>query len=1046
MQETTNKRSVSDLSPEEKRQLLAELKRKKAELQDQMNLSESDRQKLLFDFNQTEIAYPSESVLRLIEKQIAASPDNRALISENQIFSYRELNEKANQLARELQVAGVKKGDFVPILLPQQPEMIWSILAVMKLGAIYVPLDLKFPSKRIEDVLEICEANCLIGKLGDEKNSIMQIDPLQIFNHASDNLEIELQLDDIAYTIFTSGSTGIPKGVLINHRALANLCHWFVNYFTVTERDQTAKFAGAAFDVSVAEIFPFLMKGACIHFPNEETKQDPAESNRFFEAKGINIAFLPTQFCQLFMELENSSLTHLITAGEKLKKYTKQSYRLHNLYGPTENTVYTTYFEVTESVENIPIGKALANNQLYVLNFDSKEQEPKLVPIGMKGELCVSGDQIAMGYLKNEAQTAEKFVAHPFLQGKKLYRTGDLASILPDGTILYHGRIDKQLKIRGYRIEPGEIEFRLLEHTAIKNCVVLEKEENGTNFLVCFFEADQVLSQQELRSKLADFLPDYMIPSYFRQIDQIPVNTSGKVDQKQLDLLDYKSASKADYVAPTCEAQAKIVSYWKEMLHVGKEQRIGIHDNFFEIGGNSLLAIKTVSKMSRDYVIRVNQLFEYPTIEQLSQQIAYRPDNIRLKIKDLIDIVQENESKPAELGIEKRQFLRRELQQYRTKYRQEADYSRLEYNSIMLTGSLGYLGIHLLKEFLLHTKVEMHLLIRAANVQEAQKRLESKLKFYFPEEQLFEDNRQRIKFLCGDLSQDGLGLDENEEFHVDCIVHVASKTSHYGEWDDFYEVNVRGTQRIIDFAKKYGVATIQGISTISTGTGKATEEQLFFSEYSREMMHESSNYYVQSKIEAEKLLMEAASPDLKISLHRIGNLMPAFETGRFQENATENAFMNTLKLYFEFKLIPDLRNKTYDFSYVDETAKAIRLLAGIKQNTVDVFHITNATRLSDHELWRFISPEMNEIELKSLVEILEDFLKHMDEPRYGTVIEEYIANSKILDSGPQSKFFTATEKTRELLLKLGYEWKKPNSSYFNKFLKHLKQTAYFHSN
>lgn len=1041
---TTNNKTasldVSSLTPEQKRALLAELKKRKEDSQKAMQLSPEDLDLICNKFNETEVKFESDCIATALESAFLMYATNTALVDGKQTISYADLHEKVNRLANKLIQSGAKKGDLIPILLPQSIEMFAAILALLKIGAAYVPLDEKFPEARVESILEISGAKLGIGQFKNDSADFTTIvlDDLENYPPAFNSPVITA--NDLAYVIFTSGSTGAPKGVMINHRALANLNYWFIDYFQVKAQDITSKFAGAAFDVSVAEIFPFLLKGSTIHILCEELKQDPIAVNDYFNENGVNIAFLPTQFCQLFMELENKSLQTLITAGEKLNKYQQQPYKLYNLYGPTENTVYTSCFEVRENLANIPIGKPIANNQLYILDANMQ-----VLPIGHKGELYISGEQLSMGYLNQPELTAEKFLSNPFIPGQKIYRSGDICSFLPSGDILYYDRIDNQVKIRGYRIELGEIETTLLQHTSIEACVALSKKDSTENtYLIAYYVSDQELLPSELRAHLLGFLPEYMIPAYFIAVPEIPLTPNGKVDKKALLEKEIEIGSKEAYLAPQNVSQERILHYWKQILRPGTEEqsRIGIRDNFFEIGGNSLAAIKTVSKMTHDFVIKVNQLFEFPTIESLDKEITYNPDNVRKKIENLIRLIEHQKEHPPKVQQENISFLRQAIRAEQNPFQQtEKDISR-GFKSYFITGALGYLGMHLLYELLFHTDAHLHLLIRAKDEKSAFERLKAKWQFYFPKNELTSDFSKRISCYTGDVSLPGLGITELPQ-QVDCLLHIASKTSHYGEWEDFYNINVEGTKNVILFAKDQGIKSIQSISTISVGTGKAEESKLFFSENYGYPAHKSSNYYVQSKIEQERALFDLVGEDTELGLYRIGNLMPAFETGNFQENAKENAFMGMLKLYFEFKLIPDLRAKTYDFSYIDQTAQAIRLLLSVQYKKRDIYHITNDFPISDADIQSKIEDRWPEVKRMPITEVLTDLLENMNKPNYLRVIEEYIANSKILDSGASSKFYVHRDFTSNLLKKLGFSWNKPSKVYFEKFLTNLEQNEYF---
>lgn len=440
-----------------------------------------------------------------------------------------------------------------------------------------------------------------------------------ISEESGTNLVNSNQPADLAYNIFTSGSTGTPKGILIEHQSLVNLCCWHNTYYSVTTDDRATKYAGFGFDASVWEIFPYLTAGASLHFISEELKLDIYRLNRYFEDNQITIGFLPTQICEQFMELDNRSLRTLLTGGDKLKRYVPGNYRLINNYGPTENTVVTTSCIVKDKLDSIPIGKPIFNVRLYILDRNNRLQ-----PIGVPGELCISGDQLARGYLDNVELTGEKFFENPFSPGKqnRMYKTGDLARWLPDGNIEFLGRIDSQTKIRGYRVEIEEIETHLLNHKEIKEAVVIQYNRSASvnkeeEILCAYYVSDKEFEVAELRGYLARELPLYMIPAFFVRIDRMPLSSSGKIDKNALPGLEVVTGKKS--AEPRNEVEGKLLDVWKDVLGV---ENIGIFDNFFEIGGDSIKVIQISARLNKyGLKLQTNDIFSTPTIEQLAQNV-----------------------------------------------------------------------------------------------------------------------------------------------------------------------------------------------------------------------------------------------------------------------------------------------------------------------------------------------------------------------------------------------------------------------------------------
>ncbi|MCX6579065.1 MAG: amino acid adenylation domain-containing protein [Candidatus Aminicenantes bacterium] len=468
-----------------------------------------------------------------------------------------------------------------------------------------------------------------------------QDDMRSVSRHRDSCLGLEVLSGHLAYIIYTSGSTGKPKGVMVEHRSPVNLCCWHNTYYAVTSWDRATKYAGFGFDASVWEFFPYLVTGASICIVPEEIMLDMEALNGYYEKNGVTISFLPTQVCEQFLALDNRSLRILLTGGDKLRYYIKKNYRLYNNYGPTENTVVTTHYWVTEENANIPIGKPVFNNRIYIM-----DRNRHLQPIGVPGELYIGGESLARGYLNNPELTAEKFVISQSslvikefkrdtskkipndqcpMTNVRLYKTGDLTRWLPDGNIEFLGRIDLQVKIRGYRIELEEIEKRLLTHGNIKEAVVLAKEDiDGEKYLAAYFVSNGDLSGSELREHLLKDLPDYMIPSYFVRLEKIPLASNGKVDRRALPRPGLKAGE--SYNAPENEIEKKLVELWSEILgrdalHRSQLQlMIGIDDNFFELGGHSLKATILASKIHKAFHVSVPlaEIFKTPTIRGLA--------------------------------------------------------------------------------------------------------------------------------------------------------------------------------------------------------------------------------------------------------------------------------------------------------------------------------------------------------------------------------------------------------------------------------------------
>lgn len=597
----------------------------------------SEKEELLYGFNDTQAAYTRDKAIhQLFEEQVERTPDQQAVVYQGRQLTYRELNTKANRLARSLQQKGVKDQSIVGIMAEGSLEMIIGILAVLKAGGAYLPIDSKYPKDRIDYMLQDSGSKLLLTdfqpeeKLGGEAELLL-LKEASLYQGDGNNLEAANNPSGLAYVIYTSGSTGKPKGVMIEQGSLVNMCQWNAGYYGITATDGITKYAGFGFDASVWEIFPTLISGAVLHIIPEAIKLDLEKLNDYYNDNGITISFLPTQIAEQFMKLDNHSLRYLQAAGDKLRSYQEKPYKVVNNYGPTENTVVATCFVIDKLYDNIPIGKPTANTQLYIL-----DRFNRLQPVGVPGELCIGGVGLARGYLNNAALTAEKFIASPFAEGQRLYKTGDLARWLPDGNLEFLGRIDQQVKIRGYRVELGEIENSLLKLEGVREAVVLDKGDAGSKYLCAYLVSEVEHGSKWLREELKKSLPDYMIPAYFVALPEIPMNQNGKIDRKALPAPYDAVETGEEFVAAATETEQKLLDIWQEVLGV---EGIGANHNFFELGGHSLKAIRLVSMIQKELLaeVSVGEVFNNPTVRELGAYIGKNRESLYSDIEPVAE-------------------------------------------------------------------------------------------------------------------------------------------------------------------------------------------------------------------------------------------------------------------------------------------------------------------------------------------------------------------------------------------------------------------------
>lgn len=585
--------------------------------------AELDR--LLGACNGTKADFPRDLPLHgLFEAQAARAPDRTALVFDGRPLSYRQLDAEANRLARLLLDKGLLREEIVGVLADRSLEVVAALLAVLKSGGAYLPIDPHYPAERARFLLE--DAGCrfllahphLGADLGFTGERIALAPPAET---AADTPSPGVTVDpsQLAYVIYTSGSTGKPKGVMIEHRAAVNLVQWHRTHYEIVETDVCAEFASFSFDASVSQTFSPLAAGAELHVLDEGIRTSAELLNAYFEEHGVTYTDLPTQLFEHFMEaVRNTSLKRLTTGGEKLRKFIPQNYKVYDEYGPTEFTVVSTSFLLDRPYERSPIGRPVANARAYVLDPAGLPQ-----PAGLPGELCLAGANLARGYLHREELAREKFVPDPFVPGERMYRTGDLVRRLPDGNLDYLGRIDFQVKIRGFRIEMPEIEEHLRKHKAVKEAVVTDRTDaGGIPYLCAYFVSSRDIPVAELKAFLGRTLPDYMVPAVFMRLEKMPLNTSGKVDRRALPEPAVSTRTRRTaYVAPTSDSQLAIAALFEELLGC---PRVGLKDSFFELGGHSLKAAILQTRLLKRFGVRISlqDLFNGPTVKAIDKRVS----------------------------------------------------------------------------------------------------------------------------------------------------------------------------------------------------------------------------------------------------------------------------------------------------------------------------------------------------------------------------------------------------------------------------------------
>ncbi|MDI3537287.1 MAG: hypothetical protein PWP30_1769 [Eubacteriaceae bacterium] len=962
-------------------------------------------------------------------------PDHIAVKDKKGAFSYAQLDAASDALAVKLLEAGVEKEDFIGVLSGRTREFIIGAVATMKAGGAYVPLDPEYPEDRLRYMMEDSAAKVLLYV--SEHQHLTRFFERQTINLDAISANGIPQADkswlanqplpeNLAYMIYTSGSTGKPKGVMINHSNLTNLIFNQTEKLNITENTRCAQYSSFCFDASVVGIFPYLANGSMVYLYAEEDRKDAVKVCQILIDEGINISVFPTQMGEIIIDsmTADSKLTHIIVGGEKLKHFYDRSFTIVNGYGPTESTVETTRFDVDQEYRNIPIGKSLTNVRSYIV-----DEEFNQLPIGIPGELCHAGRQIGRGYHNLPEKTAAAFITNPFSTGpddQVMYRTGDMVRRRGDGLIEYIGRIDSQVKIRGYRIELGEIEGAMLTAEGIKETAVTVLEQAGNQYIIGYYtKSDGEIDPKVWHHLLISKLPEYMIPAFYMRLDKMPITPGGKIDKKALPLPETGLKS-ADYQAPETALEKQLCEIFEATLGL---ERISILDDFFTIGGSSISATKVAMKcMSQNIPLAYADLFEYKTVKNLAAFIEQ--DQAQTTNPD--DIIRNFDYEKLQPALTKNTENNLDL----LKSDQLGD--------IILTGATGFLGIHVLKEFIEHFDGKVTCFVRKGRFHSLQERIKTMLIYYFDRdyEELFES---RIFCVEGDITS----LDSVMSLAVvdaATVINCAACVKHFAADDTLEKINFHGVENLIKLCCETDKKLIQ-VSTVSiAGEGlngqpplekRIEESELYFGQ-------SLENAYVHSKFLAERAVLAAiAEKSLNAKIMRVGNLMSRNSDGEFQINFLRSGFMRSLKGYKILECFPiSGLSQAVEFSPIDVTAHAILKLTQTNDE-LTIFHPFN-----NHTIFMAdILSEMNaygfNIDVVSDEKFQSSLQAGMENPEISPAISGLIVylssdtENTLYEIGSDNHF------TSEVLYRIGHRWPITNETYLHKSIKALDGLGFF---
>ncbi|RIL47326.1 non-ribosomal peptide synthetase [Staphylococcus equorum] len=1040
-------------------EILVEITKDPSQKMTEIEMITKEEKAVIFDkFNDTEASLNNkETFVERFEKQVKATPYQTAITYEGESLNYDELNARANQLAYQLRAEGVGANSLIALIMDRQLETIIGIYGILKAGGAYVPIDPKYPIDRINYILEDSQPKVLLTdreldeaiNYGNKVIDLTETTRLEAF--PTSNLKQISDESNLMYVIYTSGTTGKPKGVMAHSEGVMNRLNWVINKYNVDGEDTILFKTPYTFDVSVWEIFGWAMLGSQIVLLPSGEEGNPEKITELLEGYSVAMVHFVPSMLNMFVNFIKSTnnaqaiskLKYVLASGEALKPEqvndfnhfigNKNNTALLNLYGPTETTVDVTSFDCEnhKTYDSIPIGKPISNIQAYILNEDNN-----IMGIGVPGELCIAGVGVTAGYLNRPELTQEKFIDNPFGKGK-LYRTGDLAKWNGDGNIIYIGRIDEQVKIRGYRIELGEIESILRQHTHINDVAIVARPMVDNELSICaYLVSDDSLDFGSLKTSLGQKLPDYMIPAYMTQLDELPVTSNGKLNKKALP--EIKVESKV-YVAPTNDMESAVAKTFEAVLHV---DQISIHDNFFEMGGDSLKAIKLTSLISKSYNISIKDIFELQTIASISKALVEREEmNVMTKLDALKIPNVKNEHHFNSDFIS-------EINDYKVKSNENYKFIDKDVvksdKQILLTGATGYLGIHILKDLLERKDLIIYVLVRNSEKISGENKLNNNWFYYF-NSQLKTEDLSRIHFVEGDIESKYLGFsNSNYDYlvnNIDIIINAAANVNHFATEESSYNTNVKSIHNLISFAKDKNKKEIHHMSTISIASGSIEDkDSSTFSEYDVDISQKPNNIYIDSKIEAEKLLIAYREEGIETNIYRLGNLQCDSRTGIFQKNEENNAFYSVIKSFKMLQKFPRLEEDDLEFTHVDQAAKACNKLILNDQLSNEIHHIYNNKRLSLQKLMAVYNENNHYIEAVYWDAFLDHLMECINLGVMSDEVNAFLLHTGILDNTLFNKahFEILDYKTNFILEKLNFQWEPTSENTLNIMINHTK--------
>ena len=1011
-----------------------------------VNIITDDEQKLLDKFNNTYGKINRAPVSKIFEEQAALHANDIAVVCDDKTLTYQELNERANSLAHLLIEKGIKPNDIVAIMTNRSLETIVCMIAILKSGAAFLNIDPTYPIERTEyyisdsKIQHVLTQRELKDKVAQIKNRIdIDLDIKDIYGKNKENPDVKVGERDLSYIIYTSGSTGTPKGVMLNQIGMSNMVQAMtrvLEYLKEGNKHAIASVTSTPFDIFVYEIIVSLTHGLKVVMANNAEHRNPKLLDALIRKHGVDVMTVTPSLMKINYDNREpdtalANVKNMVFGGEPLpEKFVKDLKALadditvYNIYGPSEITILSNVQNLNGEKE-ITVGPPILNTQMYILDKNMKQ-----LPIGVVGEIYIAGIQVGEGYIGKEEMTKQRFLKNPFGPGK-IYKTGDIGRWTFDGKIQCLGRVDNQVKLRGLRIELGEIEDEILKMPGVTSAIVNKVSLDGKESLCGYYVADNNLAENIVKENLRKFLPPYMVPTYIIKLDKMPYTINRKVDRKALPLpVVNKFASATVDIRSLNSNEEKLLEIWKNIL---KTDKISVDDNFFDIGGDSILAINMqIEALKYGLEFEYADIFNFPTIRQLSKKLPSPEEHFMAnydysKINNLLKANSiDNLDK-----IEKYNF-----------------------RNALIIGSTGYLGAHILHSFLIHESGTAYCLIRPKSNMSPEDRIISYLNFYFGED-FYNNYKDRIKVVAGDLVKENLGLSESDYnevvSNVDVVINSGAIVKHFGLKKEFEDINVKGTQYIVDLCKKNNKRLIHA-STISI-SGFGEKEELtttpeeegskLFTEHDLYVGQSIKGIYSTTKYKAEISVLEAIEDGLDAQIVRIGNITNRYSDGMFQKNIKDNAFVRRLKSFIEIGAFPkETLKHALEFTPVDLCADAIIKILEYS-SPCNVFHIYNPNLMPAPLLYNTlldrgfeIIPVTDELMSYIITGILEDNKK---KDTISGIIQDIDKNKKFTYT---SKVRLDCDFTNNFLNKVGFNWVSYDSLYINKCFDYFKKVHF----